>query len=127
MDNIEAGTLRSLSRTAFSGVRRLDGQEMTLSLEQSFTNSVNAGIYQVLSSKMMKFDPRFNHSNYNVCLVSVDMILLSLNGVLLNVENIGNYTRMSKVLEDLKVSRFQVSVKVCYCGHKCTKHNILLL
>ena len=60
MDNIEAGTLRSLSRTAFSGVRRLDGQEMTLSLEQSFTNSVNAGIYQVLSSKMMKFDPRFN-------------------------------------------------------------------
>ena len=57
----DVGVLRSLSRTGFSGVELLLGQEMTLSLDQRFSNSVEDGITEVLSSKLMQFDPRFAH------------------------------------------------------------------
>lgn len=87
----DVGILRSLSRSEFSGVRLLSGQEMTLSLDKSFTNSVNDGITEVISSKLMQFDP-------------------SLNGVLLERENITCFNPMSEVLEDLEISSFQVSV-----------------
>ena len=55
----DVGVLRSLSRTEPSGVSILLDYEMTLSLDKSFINSIDDGITEVLSSKMMKFDPRF--------------------------------------------------------------------
>ena len=54
----DVGVLRSLSRTAFSGVSLLLDHEMTLSLDKRFYNSVEDGITEVLSSKLMLFDPR---------------------------------------------------------------------
>ena len=56
--NTDVGVLRSLSRTAFSGVSLLLDHEMTLSLDKRFYNSVEDGITEVLSSKLMLFDPR---------------------------------------------------------------------
>ena len=55
----DVGILRTLTRSEFTGVYLLMNHEITLSLDKSFINSVNDGITEVLSSKLMKFDPRF--------------------------------------------------------------------
>ena len=56
----DVGILRTLSRRSeFTGVYLLMNHEITLSLDKSFINSINDGITEVLSSKLMKFDPRF--------------------------------------------------------------------
>ena len=57
----DVGILRSLSRTEFSGVFLLLDHEMILSLDKSFYKyaSMQDGITEVLSSKLMTFDPRF--------------------------------------------------------------------
>ena len=56
---MDVGILRSLSRTEFSGVVLLVDQEMTLSLDKSFSNAVLDGISQVLAGKLRQFDPRY--------------------------------------------------------------------
>ena len=53
------GILLSLSRSEFSGVHLRSDHEITLSLDKTFIKDVNDGISRVLSSKLMKFDPRF--------------------------------------------------------------------
>ena len=56
----DVGILRTLNRSEeFTGVSRLLNHEMTLSLDKRFINSLDDGITEVLSSKLMKFDPRF--------------------------------------------------------------------
>ena len=55
----DVGILRTLSRSDYSGVQLLLDHEMTLSLDKSFIKAVNDGISEVLSSKLMKFEPRF--------------------------------------------------------------------
>merc|ERR1719221_660385 len=63
---------------------------MTLSLDKSFIKAVNDGISEVLSSKLMKFEP-------------------SVNGVLLNRENTTRVSLMSELPEDvMEVQSFQV-------------------
>ena len=53
------GILQSLTRLEYSGVSLLLDHQMTLSLDKSFIKDVNDGISKVLSSKLMKFEPRF--------------------------------------------------------------------
>ena len=55
----DVGILRTLSRSDYSGVQLLLDHEMTLSLDKGFIKAVNDGISEVLSSKLMKFEPRF--------------------------------------------------------------------
>ena len=55
----DVGILRTPSRSDYSGVQLLLDHEMTLSLDKSFIKAVNDGISEVLSSKLMKFEPRF--------------------------------------------------------------------
>ena len=53
------GILQSLTRSEYSGISLLLDHAVTLSLDKSFIKNVNDGISKVLSSKLMKFDPRF--------------------------------------------------------------------
>ena len=109
--NSDVGILRSLSRSEFSGVSLLPDQETTLSLDRRFVNSIKDGITEALSSKLMKFDPRYFFL-FPPLFILIHTILPSVGGVLLNRENITD--RSLRVLSNCSelIPSFQVSLQV---------------